>query len=805
LNHCDGATALDGRRLDHGGGAEKLDEAQVVGLGRVGLALTVALAGRGRRLFGVDSNAAQLADVRERRIDDPDIQARLADALPKITLSSTPRPSRLHIVCVDTSWSSSAGRPADLANLSRAAEEIGAVLRAGDTVVLRSTAPAGTARQFLLPILERVSGLPSGPAGFGLAVAPERRAGGRSVTDILGLPQIVGGLDQDSTEAAALLFERVAPSIVDAGSLEAAELIKLACNAYQDVISGFTNELAAMAADFNVDVRKAIAAANVDYSGECIPMPSPGVWGPCLTKDPLFLPGPDGDAAHRHSVIRSARLIKAKAPARLAGSVLRELSVSGRSISDAQVLVLGVAFKGASPIAGWRGSPTLDVVRELSGKVATVSCHDPVVPVESLLEEGLRPAEWPASRTFDAIVVMTDALCYLELAATTWRRLAAPGAVLCDPWGLLPPGELLGPKGFRVYLGLSHRLEAPEERLASRASMAAVTRPSGDTGSGRRSILCVDDAEPSVSTHLSVLGDVCCASCRTQEAFRNVLRDGSYDGVLIRLGLSFTETEFRLSPGLRWIATPTTGTDHIDLLAAQARMVEVISLRDETDWLRSITPTAEHTWTLLLALERKMVAACRDVARGGWRRNPFLGQELAGRTLGVLGYGRLGRVVAGYGTAFGMRVLAHDIADTADRPGQVEAVSFEDLLRSADILSVHLPLSPSTAGLVNEEALSLMKPGARLVNTSRGQIVDTRALLLALDSGHLGGAALDVVDDDSRWYERSPEHNEAIGYARQHTNLLITPHIGGYAQPAVARTRIHLAKKILAMMSTDHR
>jgi nucleotide sugar dehydrogenase len=806
LDHCDSAAALNGRLLDHRGGTETLHEAQVVGLGHVGLALAVALAGTGRRLSGVDSSVARLTEVRERRIEDPDIRARLADALPRITLSRRPRPSRLHIVCADTSWRSSAGVPAaNLASLSRAAEEVGAVLRAGDTVVLRSTASAGTARQLLLPILERVSGLPSGAAGFGLAVAPERSVEGGSVTEILGLPQIVGGLDQGSTEAATLLFEHVAPSIVDAGSLEAAELTKLACDAYQDVISGFGNELAAIAADFNVDVRKAVAAANVGFPGECIPIPSPGAWGLCPAKDPPFSLGPGSDTARRRGVIRSARLINAKAPARLAATVLKELSVSGRRLSGTEVLVLGAAFKGTPPSADLRGSPTLDLVRALSGKVASVRCHDPVITAESLLEAGLRPAEWPAFRTFDAVVLMTDALLYRELAATTWRRLAAPGAVLCDPWGLLPAGKLLGPKGYRVYVGLSHRLEAPEERLTSRAPAAAATRPGSDTTSRRQRILCVDDAEPSVVTHLSALGEVCCARCRTQEAFREALGDGSYDGVLIRLGLSFTETEFRLSQGLRWIATPTTGTDHIDLVAAQARMVKVVSLKDETDLLKGITPTAEHAWTLLLALERKLVAACRDVERGGWRRSPFLGQELAGRTLGVLGYGRLGRVVARYGTAFGMRVLAHDIVDAADRPGHVEAVSFEHLLRSADILSVHLPLSPSTADLLNEEALSLMKPGARLVNTSRGQIVNTRALLRALDSGHLGGAALDVVDDDSRWYEWSPEHNEAIGYARQHANLLITPHIGGYAQPAVARTRIHLAKKILATMSADHR
>jgi D-3-phosphoglycerate dehydrogenase len=281
------------------------------------------------------------------------------------------------------------------------------------------------------------------------------------------------------------------------------------------------------------------------------------------------------------------------------------------------------------------------------------------------------------------------------------------------------------------------------------------------------------------------------ASVADQAALRRVLAAGSYDAIFARVGLAIGADEVAAAPGLRWVVTPTTGLDHLDLTALDAAGVTVISLRGAHDLLRDVHATAEHAWGLVLALLRHTVASSADVMEGWWRRERFLGTELHGRTLGVLGCGRLGRMVAGYGLAFGMQVVAHD--DDPDAPGDapegVRFVGLDDLFATADVISVHLPLDDRTRGLVDAARLGLVRPGTWLVNTARGEIVDDDALLDALASGRLAGAALDVVADDSVWPGRVPADQRLVAYARDNTNLLITPHLGGYTAQSRAATQ----------------
>jgi D-3-phosphoglycerate dehydrogenase len=299
---------------------------------------------------------------------------------------------------------------------------------------------------------------------------------------------------------------------------------------------------------------------------------------------------------------------------------------------------------------------------------------------------------------------------------------------------------------------------------------------------------------PEIRRPLEALGPVTYRECRGREELRAALREAPYRVVLTRIGLHFDRRAFDAAPHLRWLGTPTTGLDHIDLEEAERRGVEVLSLRGELELLRTIPSTAEHTWTLLLALRRRLPAAHRDVLAGHWRREPFLGRELDGCTLGIVGHGRLGKMVAGYGRAFGMRVLAFDRDPSADTG--VEQVSLELLLGESDVLSLHLPLNAETHGFLSAHRLARMRPGAVLINTARGELIDEAALLEALQSGRLAGAALDVLAGDSAWDGRAPEDHPLIAYAREHDNLLLTPHIGGYGQAALNRTRRFLVEKL---------
>jgi phosphoglycerate dehydrogenase-like enzyme len=216
-------------------------------------------------------------------------------------------------------------------------------------------------------------------------------------------------------------------------------------------------------------------------------------------------------------------------------------------------------------------------------------------------------------------------------------------------------------------------------------------------------------------------------------------------------------------PKLRLIASTATRNASIDLEAAADHGIEVA----HTGY--SSNPTIELTWALILASARNLVAENASLRAGGWQR--FIGDDLAGKTLGVLGLGNIGGAMARIAKAFGMAVIAWSQNLTAERAAEAGAVlvSKEELFRKADILTVHLVLSSRTRGLIGAKELALMKPTARLVNTSRGPIVVEADLIAVLQSGKIAGAALDVFDKEPL----PPDHP-----LRGLPNLLATPHIG---------------------------
>jgi D-3-phosphoglycerate dehydrogenase len=248
------------------------------------------------------------------------------------------------------------------------------------------------------------------------------------------------------------------------------------------------------------------------------------------------------------------------------------------------------------------------------------------------------------------------------------------------------------------------------------------------------------------------------------------------------------------APVLRWIATPTTGLNHIDGEEAARRGIDVVSLRGESAFLRNIRATAELTVGLTLALLRHIPAAAVHVREGLWDRDLFRGTELYGKTCGIIGLGRLGKLVAGYMQAFGMTVIACD-PNPDEVPEYVAIVSLEELAARADVISVHAAYQPSTHGLLSHEFFSSTKQGALLVNTARGEIVEEAALIAALESGRIAGAALDVISGESGSL-KSPR--PLVAYARNHSNVLITPHIGGNTEESRRNTDIFLANKLIA-------
>ncbi|WP_412021803.1 D-2-hydroxyacid dehydrogenase family protein [Burkholderia cepacia] len=216
-------------------------------------------------------------------------------------------------------------------------------------------------------------------------------------------------------------------------------------------------------------------------------------------------------------------------------------------------------------------------------------------------------------------------------------------------------------------------------------------------------------------------------------------------------------------PNLKLIASTGAGNAAIDETAAAERNVKVVHTGYRS------APTIEFTWAMILGVARNLAVENRSVRDGGWQVS--LGTELAGKTLGLLGLGRVGSAVGVIGRAFGMNVIAWSQNLTAERAESkgVQRVGKDELFSSSDFLSIHVRLSERTRGLVGAAELGRMKPTSRLVNTSRGPIVDTAALLAALKSGQIAGAAIDVYDTEPL----EPAHP-----LRSLDNVLATPHIG---------------------------
>jgi D-3-phosphoglycerate dehydrogenase len=315
-----------------------------------------------------------------------------------------------------------------------------------------------------------------------------------------------------------------------------------------------------------------------------------------------------------------------------------------------------------------------------------------------------------------------------------------------------------------------------------------------------------DQYPPEAIEKLSAIGEVLAYNCQSQEVFFSFLEKEKFDVIFTRLGLMIDREIMKCQPQLKYIVTPTTGLNHIDLAAAKDHNIVLISLKGESEFLSTIKSTAEHTWTLLMALTRNLVAAhSAVVSKKKWERKPFQAGELNGKTIGIIGYGRLGRIVASYAITFGMEVLIFD-NDEKQYSSPVDtatAVSLEELLVRSDYVVLMISWSEANNNFFDEKKFSRMKKGAYFINTSRGEMVNENALLQVLNSGYLAGAALDVLDGDSAWETAVPENSELIQYAETHRNLLITPHMGGYGTESIKRTRMFVTDKFLYLLKTE--
>ena len=407
----------------------------VVGLGYVGLTLAVTLAKKGFTVFGADRvpRVVEALAAGRPHLFEPGVEEawraflgerlHVATALPRAPLDAV-------VLCVSTPVESATHAP-DLEGLRAAARAVAAGCAPDTLVIVRSTVPVGASRGVVLPELLARWGRAR------LAFCPERTIQGQALRELEQLPQVVGGLDEASAEAAAALFARVTPHVVRVSSLEAAELVKLVNNCHTDLIYSFGNEVALLAERAGLDPLEVIRAANVDYPRPDLSRPG-YVGGGCLSKDPYILLASGKALGHEPWLVGRARALNEYLPGHAARHFLALLGQARGGLDGARVALLGFAYKGWPPTDDMRGAPVLAMLEVFREARLTLVGHDFLVAPQIIRDLGVEPR--PLEHVFDGadgVLVVTDHPEYAKLdLGAALAQLRRP-ALVYDSWRIL--------------------------------------------------------------------------------------------------------------------------------------------------------------------------------------------------------------------------------------------------------------------------------------------------------------------------------------------------------------------------------
>lgn len=436
----------------------------VIGLGFVGVTLAVILSESGFQVYGFDVDSEKVASIKDRT--PPFHEDGLSTYLNRY-VDQNFHVSDKFDVCAADIYIVSVGTPIDPATrqpivqyVEMAVRALATQLKKGDLVLLRSTVPVGTTRNIVIPLIEEISGLKAG-VDYHLAFAPERTIGGKALSELKELPQVVGGYDRKSTALVKRLFEEITPTIVDAGSIEGAEMVKILNNTFRDVKFAFANEMALVCKDLGLDMVHLVNAANQGYVRDKIPAPSPGVGGSCLTKDPyILLHSTLQFQCHQPSIIQTARNVNELIPQRIADEIAALLQ--NRNNPSLKIFMLGFAFKGEPETSDIRASTSIDVLNHLKNKKlknVTFCGHDPIVDKDSIQALGVTPVAIDEGfAQADAVLVMNNHKIYRNLDIFSLLNTAQKDCIFFDGWHLYSPADVKTIKNIK-YLGVGVKYE----------------------------------------------------------------------------------------------------------------------------------------------------------------------------------------------------------------------------------------------------------------------------------------------------------------------------------------------------------
>jgi nucleotide sugar dehydrogenase len=415
----------------------------VLGLGHVGLPFAATLAANGHTVTGVETNPILLGELRAGIVSlvEPQLEGlvRVTKNLDLLRFSSSLGGENYDafIIAVGTPWVQTTKKP-DFGPLEVALGTVSKMIKPGALIVLRSTVPVGFTRDIAVPIMERATHLKAGQDFF-VAFAPERTVEGNALKEIRELPQIIGGFSEKCLNRADQVWQSIEVSTVKVESLEAAEMVKLLNNSFRDHVFAFSNAASVYASQFNIDAHSLISAANDGYPRNTIPMPSPGVGGYCLTKDPLIYASTMSNLPHA-SLAQVARVANEGSRQLVVNSILTYFH-ERLKVKSGKVLVVGLAFKGVPPTADTRGSTSIEIVQDLIDSGIHILGFDAVLGVKGVSELGVEFSDVLSGlASVDVVAILNnhpDNIPTGFLQALEGRTL-----LVWDAWKMLPRREL---------------------------------------------------------------------------------------------------------------------------------------------------------------------------------------------------------------------------------------------------------------------------------------------------------------------------------------------------------------------------
>ncbi len=436
----------------------------IIGMGYVGLTLALVMADSGFNITGIESNKKTLNLLKkgESHIFEKGLLELLKENLNRnLIFKREVEKSDVFIISVGTPifCNSDEEMVPNMNYLESASYSVGKKISIGNLVVLRSTVPIGTTRNFVKDILEKESGLVCG-IDFHLSFAPERTAEGSAIKELRSLPQIIGGFNQDSTRVTSAIFRDITSTIVTVESLEEAEMVKLINNSFRDYIFAFSNHIAKIASKYNINAHQLINSSNKGYVRDPIPYPSPGVGGPCLTKDPYIFSFVSNKHSIDHKLFLNGRKVNESMHNFVFEQFKKGLNLADKESKKIKILFCGLAFKGNPETGDIRNSSSVEITKRFREDTFELHGYDAVASSKEIESIGLIYHDINKDfNEFDAVLFLNNHIKFQKINTFNMVSEMKENPIIFDGWNLFQGKEVLSVKPS-IYIGLSNILSS---------------------------------------------------------------------------------------------------------------------------------------------------------------------------------------------------------------------------------------------------------------------------------------------------------------------------------------------------------